>query len=126
MVAYSFQRRFIPPILAGTKRQTIRADRKRHARPDEDLQLYTGIRTGSCALIGRSTCAAVWPITIHVHQAEIEVRGDVLTTLGGIDDFARSDGFEDWQDMRQFWEEQHRDVPIFSGWLIEWRRFRPC
>jgi hypothetical protein len=45
VVAYSFRQQFRPPILAGTKRQTIRADRKRHARPGEQLQLYTGMRT---------------------------------------------------------------------------------
>lgn len=39
MVAYSFRKRFGPPILAGTKAQTIRADRKRHARPGEEVQL---------------------------------------------------------------------------------------
>jgi len=35
MVAYSFRARFREPILVGAKRQTIRADRKRHARPGE-------------------------------------------------------------------------------------------
>ena len=35
VVSYSFKRQFIDPIKRGTKRQTIRADRKRHARPGE-------------------------------------------------------------------------------------------
>ena len=48
MVAYSFKRRFREPILAGSKQQTIRADRKRHARRGEALQLYTGMRTTQC------------------------------------------------------------------------------
>lgn len=51
MVAYSFKRQFGPPILAGTKGGTIRNDRKRHARPGEELQLYHGMRTKSCTLI---------------------------------------------------------------------------
>ncbi len=47
MVAYSFKKRFAPPILfglthgplaEGMKRQTIRNDRKRHARPAEEIQ----------------------------------------------------------------------------------------
>ncbi|MEJ0016825.1 MAG: ASCH domain-containing protein [Acetobacteraceae bacterium] len=49
MVAYSFKRDFAAPILAGIKRQTIRADRRRHARPGEVLQLYTGMRTKHAA-----------------------------------------------------------------------------
>jgi len=59
MVAYSFKAQFREPILAGTKRQTIRADRKRHARLGEALQLYTGMRTRQCKLIGRATCNAL-------------------------------------------------------------------
>lgn len=51
MVAYSFNRRFVPAIEAGSKRQTIRAHRRRHARIGEQLQLYTGMRTKACRLI---------------------------------------------------------------------------
>jgi hypothetical protein len=48
MVAYSFNPIFVGPILAGTKRQTIRAERKRHARPGEAMQLYTGMMRWWC------------------------------------------------------------------------------
>ena len=59
MVAYSFKARFAEPILAGTKLHTVRAPRKRDARPGEELQLYRGMRTRQCALIARKTCAGV-------------------------------------------------------------------
>ena len=52
MVAYSFKKQFGPPILAGTKAQTIRADRKRHVRSGELVQLYTGMRTRQCRRLG--------------------------------------------------------------------------
>lgn len=51
MVAYSFQKQFVAPILSGIKRQTIRSERRRHARPGETLQLYTGMRTRHCTKI---------------------------------------------------------------------------
>jgi hypothetical protein len=51
MVAYSFDKRFVPQIANGFKRQTIRAHRRRHARPGEALQLYTGMRTKQCKKI---------------------------------------------------------------------------
>jgi hypothetical protein len=51
MVAYSFDKRFVPQIENGFKRQTIRAHRRRHARPGEALQLYTGMRTKHCRKI---------------------------------------------------------------------------
>lgn len=74
MVAYSFKAQFVEPIRAGLglptepqirpKRQTIRADRKRHARPGEELQLYRGMRTRQCFLIGRAACTEVTKIRI--------------------------------------------------------------
>jgi hypothetical protein len=48
MVAYSFKSFFAPQIIAGLKCQTVRADRRRHARPGEAVQLYTGMRTRAC------------------------------------------------------------------------------
>jgi hypothetical protein len=51
MVAYSFNKQFVPLIQSGHKRQTIRANRKRHARVGETVQLYTGMRTRDCQKI---------------------------------------------------------------------------
>jgi hypothetical protein len=73
MVAYSFQKRFADAVLAGLepgpwrpgmKRWTLRHDRRRHARPGEAVQLYTGMRTRSCRLLGRAQCQAVVPVLI--------------------------------------------------------------
>ena len=125
MVAYSFKRRFIPLIQFGTKCQTIRADRKRHARPGEVLQLYTGMRTPHCALIGLAVCDSITPIRIRLYpDPGIMFDGRSITPLSGIDDFARDDGFKDWKDMRRFWQDEHPDKPMFSGMLIRWREFQ--
>jgi uncharacterized protein YqfB (UPF0267 family) len=107
MVAYSFQKRFAEPILAGTKSQTIRADRKRHARPGEELQLYTGMRTKHCRLIARVQCIGIRPITLDLAE-------DMP------DAFAHRDGFADWEDMRAFWRQFHPGVETFTGVLILW------
>jgi uncharacterized protein YqfB (UPF0267 family) len=90
VVAYSFQQRFAPPILSGTKQQTIRADRKRHARPGEEMQLYTGMRTKQCELICRTTCISVVPITIEMlGEGSVRFEDWVFRPLHGIDAFAR-------------------------------------
>lgn len=133
MVAYSFQKRFAPPILAGTKRQTIRADRKRHARPGEALQLYTGMRTKHCKLIGRAVCERVLPVRIlflndtsgDLDLSAVLVReGEGFAPLRVAKDFfARRDGFADWRDLRAFWSINHPGVDEFDGVLIEWRDF---
>ena len=121
MVAYSFKRRFVGPIQSGSKCQTIRADRKRHAIQGEELQLYTGMRTKACEMIGRAACINVAPIRIDVENGRIELEsGTALTTLAELDAFARIDGFEEWGEMRRFWEENHPDIRVFSGVLIRW------
>lgn len=121
MVAYSFNRMFEVPILTGAKRQTIRAERKRHARPGEALQLYRGMRTKHCTMIARATCLHVLPIRLRISDPPYAAfDGRTLGLLAGLDDFARCDGFDDWHAMRAFWEEHHPDCPVFSGVLIMW------
>lgn len=131
MVAYSFKQRFAPPILAGLvpgplvagmKRQTIRADRKRHARPGEELQLYTGMRTRSCHLLGRATCTSATPIRLLLGPASaVEIGGEpAITDATGLDVFARLDGFADWPDLCAFWAAEHAALNEFSGVMIRW------
>ena len=68
MVAYSFKRLFVPAIEAGTKRQTIRGPRKRHARVGEPVQLYQGMRTSHCRriLVPDPICTAVRHVALEV------------------------------------------------------------
>ena len=125
MVAYSFKQQFVAPILSGTKAQTIRADRKRHAREGEELQLYTGMRTKQCRLIGRSTCLGAVPVTIDLPANSVRVGGAIYQGWKSLDAFALQDGFDGWLSMREFWRENHSNTPVFSGILIRWCSFRP-
>lgn len=132
MVAYSFKKQFIEPILAGLgelenvppKRQTIRSvGRRRHARPGETIQLYTAMRTKQCRKLGEALCKSVEPIRIFVHQAVIEVGGRKIGTPASLDDFARSDGFTSWAEMQKFWFAEHEEtvrLGPFVGVLIRW------
>lgn len=152
MVAYSFRPRFVAPIRVGLglppisanatalvpapKRQTIRAHRRgrgRHVRPGEQIQLYTGMRTKYCVLIGRGRCKDVRDIIITFGEhpcvavggtGEPERRRKYQPYAcyqgGGLDDFARRDGFASWNDMAEFWRAEHGDLDVFTGVLIEW------
>jgi hypothetical protein len=128
MVAYSFKKRFGPLILAGTKAQTIRADRKRHARQGEQLQLYTGMRTRHCTLLGRPTCLSVMPVRLCFSERGatelFEVGGELLSPAR-MEAFAREDGFESVEDMARFWWAEHPpeegDRIAFEGVLIRWQ-----
>ena len=124
MVAYSFKKQFSPYILNGSKAQTIRAERKRHARPEETLQLYTGMRTKHCRLIGTATCRRVEPITIDFPLNTVLIGKAVLMGWRDLDGLAHRDGFDGWLSMRAFWHDNHPAASVFSGVLIRWTDFR--
>lgn len=110
MVAYSFQKQFVEPILDGTKRHTIRANRfgrSRHARPGEALQLYYGMRTKHCRKIADATCATVLPILIYRPSGLILGVNIDGVAVQDLEAFARSDGFESLAAMSQFWTAKH-------------------
>lgn len=129
MVAYSFRPMFIPLILSGAKRQTIRAiGRRRHAIPGETLQLYTGMRTKHCLLIGTAICTAAEPITMwFAGEQSVEIGSRRYIAGAGLRKFAIADGFADWPAMLAFWRETHPEcADSFSGVIIEWGGFTPA
>lgn len=133
MVAYSFKAQFAEPIVTLKKRQTVRGDRKRHARPGELLQLYTGMRTKYCRklLDHDPVCLDVRPVRLILdsHHA------DVITSMwidgaylnaDEMEAFAIADGFgaalaDGWalRRMGQFWRQTH-EWNNFSGVVIRW------
>jgi hypothetical protein len=125
MVAYSFQPRFVQAILSGRKCQTIRAvGRRRHARPGEALQLYTGMRTRQCRLIGTAVCLAAEAVELRLSTARGSVRtGNAGTCRIGdsqiLDMFAEADGFSDWSALCDFWRATY-GRRAFRGVLIRW------
>lgn len=131
MVAYSFKQQFVEPIrrglepgrwLPGMKRQTIRADRARHARPGEILQLYHAMRTKQCFLIGRARCLDVRPININFVARCVEIIGRPrIIGRQDRDAFAGFDGFEAWDDMMAFWRQAHSGAgPVWAGVIVMW------
>lgn len=137
MVAYGFKAFFAPQIEAGVKRQTVRSERKRHARPGEAIQLYQGMRTRQCRkLIPDPPCTAVDRILIvraGMEIVDIEINGMRLT-VDEIEDFAASDGLALTHvshvpglghryarfNMGTFWAKNHPDVTAFQGVAIHW------
>lgn len=129
MVAYSVMKRFVEPVQLGLKDHTIRAERahpSRHARPGEPLQLYTGMRTKHCRKIidPGPICIGVHPIQIIrgcYGIAAIHLPGMILEQEEQLDLFARSDGFDDLQDMSGFWDNYQKPGDFF-GVLIKWTK----
>lgn len=124
MVAYSFQKRFAEDIVSGRKMQTIRAHRKRHARPGERLQLFTGMRTKNCKKLIEPdpVCIAVTDIRIRVphgfEPCQVTFKG---STFYIDQDFAVRDGFVTSDDFTSFWFNTH-GPGMFEGVVIQWKR----
>ncbi len=125
MVAYSFNKRFVPGIVSGVKQQTIRAPRlgvQHHAYPGSGLQLFTGLRTKHCRLIGRAVCVSTCLVVLDLRAGRVYYP-DALEPLSSDDDlarFARRDGFSSWGDLVAFWRATHPGVDQFRGVLITW------
>lgn len=114
MVAYSFKRVFAPAVEARIKTQTIRGHRRRHARPGEPMQLYTGMRTRHCRkLIPDPVCSKIDEVRFdlrslagtgkapNTNAGMGELLDDVTIEINGIPltpvqrhDLARRDGFD--------------------------------
>ena len=138
MVAFNFQARFAPKVLRGTKRTTIRKDRKDNklpCQPGDDLQLYYGQRTKQCRKIRDDECTALRRIIMNRlpdGRAQILLgpanQTDAPIVTKNLDAtemrvLAQGDGFADTDDMFDFFEAEHggNDVWPFSGWQITWR-----
>jgi hypothetical protein len=119
MVAYSFQRRFAEPIIAGTKGGTIRAYRRRpHAQPGQGLQLYVGMRTKQCRLVARKICVESDPIVIDFKSRCVQLPAHLIRG-GDLAVFAVFDGFASFDEMAEFWLKTH-GVPRFCGRHVRW------
>lgn len=122
MVGYTFKQRFVAPIQAGTKRQTIRAPRKapsRHALPGNPITCLTGPRFKPTTF-HRAVCKESRPVILNLEHDEVTTWGNVIHGAAILDTFAERDGFADWAELKQFWKEEHDGVKRFVGVLIEW------
>lgn len=123
MVAYSFKGRFAEAVTSGRKTQTIRAPRKRHARPGEPVQLYTAMRTKQCRKLADAVCTEVRAIDLDFSCNTIVIEGiGKLDHISALDNIARLDGFASWDEMKGFWP----DATFFSGVLIMWDHLAPA
>lgn len=138
------------PWMPGMKRHTLRelrAGRGRHARPEQALQLYTAMRTKHCRLIGRAVCRAVFRVDLLWDCGDLSIRrapdaaaprsyvmqlAPIVRRLldepagkhfvgDDMDEFARTDGFADREEMARFFEvpegeETHWQPMVLIAW----------
>lgn len=126
MNCFSFQTRFVEPILAGTKDQTIRAPRRVPPKIGGTMHLFTGMRTKACKRIATVTCTEILKIEISPFYfggfVQLRAANDETTILlrqRQLQAFARRDGFVSWQEMCAFWQETHGAL-LFQGEVYRW------
>ena len=131
---YGFKKRFVAPILAGTKIGTIRTPRtgkSRHARPCDGLQLKAGARFHP-VVFAVSICTGQYDVTLDMGTRPLVVAHFpdeqlIYNEFAAPDDlaaFAAADGFDDWDDLCRFWRDVHQ-VSHFTGTWILWGKVTP-
>lgn len=130
MKVFMFKDRFAPKVRDGSKRQTIRPRRRNPLKPGDAISLrrWTGkpyrskqeeLGTGIVEAVEAVEIRLGSPLPIVVKPPSPE-----FDYFPCPDKFARADGFEDWNDMRQWFLETH-GLP-FHGSLIRWRKGGSC
>lgn len=113
---------FLAPA-SEPKTHTIRAPRRgrsRHARVGEQLTLYCRQRHPAGFLIGRAVCDSVKSIQLDFTSETVKIDDNApFCGYRDLDHFARTDSFDDWAAMREFWRETHA-ATVFVGFIIKW------
>lgn len=121
------------PWLPGMKRHTLRNPREgrsQHARPEQPVQLYTAMRTKQCRQLGRAVCRLQLPVLVlwdgetlgiarrpnsAAPRSKVADLAPIVQQLLNeeparyycgdlMNEFARTDGFQDAAEMAAFFE----------------------
>ena len=114
---------FKDKIIGGSKRQTIRGIRKHPIKEGETLYMWWKQRSPEREKLGEAKCISVKLIrldddSVRILDPENLCNTTVYSTKEKLDRFAVSDGFNNWQELVEFFETTH-GLP-FKGVLIEW------
>jgi len=121
MPALNFQKQFVELVRERKKRQTIRLVRKYPIKVGDKLYLYYGMRTKYCKKIADAVCTGINKIEIY----ESGVRSSFICgDINGLNKFARYDGFENWDQMRDWFNKNH-GLPLLNARLIYFD-LEPC
>lgn len=124
MPAFNFKGQFVERIHDGSKGGTIRKYGKRSpVIAGQTLYLYTGQRTKYCKKLKQTPCVEVWHIILRSTRVRLKLDGHkgvlvILSDIELLNQFARSDGFADWETMKRYW--RMNDGLPFEGFHARW------
>lgn len=132
MITKMFQPKFHDLVKEGKKLQTIRPKPKNpkylpQVGQDISLRKWTGKPYRSPQeVLASGEITSVEPVCIDRDAIKFPLRRrklgvHLITELKDLNRFAREDGFEDWQDLQQWFQDNHGPVARFRGVLIQWK-----
>ena len=121
---FLFRPRFVEPIRAETKLQTIRRPRKRPVRAGDELSLrhWTKMpyRSPQAWILPHPVrCVGVCPVILDFGDRPRVVLDGRELNPGEMDYFAVRDGFSGIEDMQSHWKGHYPD-PEFEGVVTMW------
>lgn len=120
MPILNFQRRFVAPILAGTKVHTIRCIGCRPHKEGETLFMQTGSRFRP-ERFKTVPALRVRNLRMTADTVMIDQPSPGLFMIPPLDLFAVADGFEDWMNMLRFFIDRYRLMhKALDAQLIQW------
>ncbi|MBD1394282.1 hypothetical protein [Mucilaginibacter glaciei] len=125
----SFNKKFVEPILTGSKIHTIREDAKGRWRPGITMHMYTGGRfSKEYRQFIEMDCRSVQDVYMTYYNGKLEVSVDDTLIYGYPErnEFAISDGFADWEDFEKWWIPILMNDPElkYKGRVIHWTNIK--
>jgi len=124
-----FSPEFNEAIKGGWKRQTIRKwNEKRHFFPGQEIQLYNHVRQKNMKQFGKAFVVATggikfyWTLDNNGHIQGYAFRSEPYGYEAmTFDQFARADGFEDWKEMKVWFEDRYPEEELEGPFqIINW------
>jgi len=119
----TFNPQFIEPIKAGTKIHTIRTDKKARWKTGMKIHFWKGNPRNVKSKpyqFESGICTRIKPVTIDF-QNNIVYYGTgkiKISTIDSLDYFAFEDGFENWDQLKKWFENEYQGITEFKGKLI--------
>ena len=121
MPLYSYTPELAPKVKSGEKRQTIRTKRTIRPKVGQKAHNYAGSYAQKREHLGSPNIMMLIDVVISAKGITLFCGKPGEFTVSdsfGLNMEARTDGFENWQQMREYFETTH-GLP-FEGDLIKW------
>lgn len=128
-----FKEQFVPLILSGVKKHTIREDKHDRWSAGKLMNMSTGVRTKNYKEFAKKTCTGTQKISIQYYDNKQRVRiriddrffgtafydqGRISYYVSELEDLARNDGFDSIDDFFRWFDKD------FEGKIIHWTQLK--